>query len=126
MFLYPLDILIVLKFIKTLYVPTCNLRLFRPHSITEKYPDETINIIADGIMLSGTVDNPDRSPILVQLSNTNHLSFTTCIGNKRLIKAAMSLNSTISIVHESNLNLTAAQSFIYNSTGDWDTQVLQN
>ena len=44
-------------------MPTCNLRLFRPHSITEKYPDETINIIADGIMLSGTVDNPDRSPV---------------------------------------------------------------
>ena len=97
--------------VKALYVPTCNLILLRPHSFTEKYPDETINIVSEGIMLSGSVNDENRGPVLAQLSDTNHLPFTTCVGNKGLIKAGMALNSTISTVHESNLNLTAAQKY---------------
>ena len=52
--------------VKALYAPTCNLRLLRPHSFTENYPDETINIVADGIMLSGAVEDPDRGPVLAR------------------------------------------------------------
>ena len=97
--------------VKALYVPTCNLRLLRPHSLTEKYQDETISIVSEGIMLSGSINDENRGPVLAQLSDTNHLPYTTCLGNKGLIKTGMALNATISTVHESNLNLTAAQKY---------------
>ena len=90
--------------INALYVPTCNHSLLKPHSITEKYPDETISFVTNSIQLSGSINDPERGPILVELSNTDNLSFTRCLGNRCLIKGGMSLHSTITSVHESNLN----------------------
>ena len=94
-----------------LYVLSCNLRLLRPHAITEQNPDETIAIVENGMHLSGAVDQVDRGPILAELSDINHLPHTKCFNNAALIIAGTALNATISAMHESNLNLTAAEKF---------------
>ena len=97
--------------LRALYVPSCNLRLLRPHAVTDMYPDETLSIVEKGILLSGALEDSSRGPIMAELSSTNHLPFTTCFSNHGLVKAGTALNATITEVHESNLNLTAAEKF---------------
>lgn len=97
--------------ISALYVPSCNLTLLRPDSITKMYPDESISFIESGIALSGSIKATTRVPIMTELSKSNYLPFTTCLANEGLHKAGMALNTTITSVHESNLNLIASPKY---------------
>ena len=95
--------------IKALYVPSCSVRLLRPHSITEKFADENINIVKEGLKLSGVTDDPARGPVTAYISKTNKLPMTSCFSEGGLKQAGTALNATISVVHESNLNLSLPQ-----------------
>ena len=58
--------------VPALYVPSCDLRLLRPHSITEMYPDEELAIVQNGIKLSGSMKSSKRGPIMAHLSEIIH------------------------------------------------------
>ena len=81
--------------IKALYVPSCSVRLLRPHSITEKYKDENITIIDEGLKLSGVTIDPARGPVTAFISKTNKLPMTNCFSEGGLKQAGTALNTTI-------------------------------
>ena len=95
--------------VRALYVPACNVRLLRPHDLTEQFNDETITVVHNGLRLSGSEGDYSRAPVLATISNDNNLPMTVSFTDKGWKQAAMALNATISVVHEANQNLTQSE-----------------
>ena len=95
--------------VKALYVPTCNVRLLRPNAVTDQFKDEVITITDEGLRLSGSTDDLDRGPVLAKISTDNNLPSSFAFNRYGMENAEVALNATISVVHQSNMNLTNAQ-----------------
>ena len=97
--------------VPALYVPSCNVRLLRPNAITEQFPDESITIEENGLRLSGANNEPSRGTVFAKISKANNLPTSVAFTPRGLHEAAYALNATISVVHDSNLNLTPSQKY---------------
>ena len=95
--------------LSALYVPKCKVRLLRPHAITELFRDESITFNDNGLQLSGSPDDDSRPSLTVYISPSNNLPTCSGFTDDGISKAHTALTSSISVVHESNLNLSNAQ-----------------
>ena len=97
--------------VKALYVPSCNVRLLRPNALTDQFQDESILIEATGMRLSGIEDDPNRGSVFARISSTSNLPTSVAFTSSGLHQAECALNTTISVVHNSNINLTQQEKF---------------
>ena len=94
-----------------MYLPPCNVRLFCPNVVTEQFPDESITLEENGLKLSGSKNDPSRGTVFARISKANNLPTSVAFTPQGIQEAAHALNATISVVHDSNMNLTQYQKF---------------
>ena len=95
--------------VKALYVPKCKVRLLRPHAITEKYHDESISITDHGLKLSGSQTDLSRQSLSIFISPSNNLPTCSGFTLDGISQAQTALSASVSVVHDSNVNLTNAE-----------------
>jgi hypothetical protein len=88
------------------YVPKSQVRLLSTAALLQKYPDETIQVRHNELTLSGSVEDPTRGAITAYINPSNNLPISTAYRYNGISAAPMALSTTITNVHESNLNLT--------------------
>ena len=97
--------------VPALYVPNCKVHLLRPHSVIEKYDDESISMKEYGMKLSGSTNDTTRGSVSAIISKANNLPSCIAFSDKGLTEAATALNASISVVHSSNTNLSQSEKF---------------
>lgn len=95
--------------IPCLYVPDSPLRLMATTSVAQHYPDEVITLDSQKATLSGVLDDPQRRSIMAYVNPQNNIPTSTAYRPKEAQKAAVTCQSSVSTVHESNLNLSEAE-----------------
>ena len=98
--------------IPALYCPGSTVRLLSTTALLRAYPDETITMEYNRLVLSGSGETPNKpktNSVVVAVNPTNNLP--TSIGHTTSSVESMphALNATVSSVHHQNLNLSPAE-----------------
>jgi hypothetical protein len=88
------------------FVPKSRVQLLSTAALLQKYPDETIQVRHNKLTLSGSLEDPMRGAITAYINPSNNLPISTAYRYNGILAAPMALSTTITNVHESNLNLT--------------------
>jgi hypothetical protein len=88
------------------YVPSVSVRLLSTTSLLQTYPDESIKVLANRLILSGKTSDPTRNSIIAMVNPTTNLPTSEAYNPTDTQIAAMALNATINEVHEANHNLS--------------------
>ena len=91
------------------YVPTSPVHLLSTTSLLQTYADETILIQPHELSLSGTQSDSARPPVSVRINLTNNLLTCPVHCPQDAHKAIEALSMTLSVVSDSNINLTEPQ-----------------
>ena len=78
-------------------------------SLLQTYPNKTITIKPNRLILSGIANNNDRGPVTAKVNPQNKLPTSEAYNATDPVKAANALISIVNTVHEQNLNLTKAK-----------------
>ena len=88
------------------YAPTSRVRLLSTTSLLNTYKDETISLEQGRLVLSGNaLSNPPTRGIVVPINRTNNLAVSDARKPNDFEPINHHINSFISEVHHSNLNL---------------------
>jgi hypothetical protein len=91
------------------HVPNIKVRLLSTTSLLQTYPDETITIEPNRLILSRVANESDRGPVTANVNPQNNLPTSEAYNTTDPIKAADALVSIVNTVHKQNLNLTEAE-----------------
>ena len=99
--------------IPALYVPKANARLLSTCSLLTEYPEETISINCNRLLLSGTScgnnDKHKHNSIEVLTDRSTNLPVAHAYSHNTDTAIHQAMNSTISTVSRSNMNLSEPQ-----------------
>ena len=92
-----------------LFIPSANCRLLSTTHLLQQYPGETITLQDCGLTLSGIQDDSTRTPVFATINPTNNLPTCYGYGKDGIHRSIRALVTTVTVVHERNLNLTEPQ-----------------
>lgn len=98
--------------VKALLVPKASVRLLSISSLLAKYPDESVDMTAHHLLLSGagnSTGGPPCNPIEVLVDPTNNLPTATAYASDIAPRVAMAMNASISATIRANHNISPAE-----------------
>jgi hypothetical protein len=99
------------------YVPSIKVRLLSTTSLLQTYPNESIQVLANRLILSGLKSDPTRGTITAFVNPHTNLPTSEAYNVKETRTAMAALNATINEVHNANytIDLDILDSVKYNS-----------
>ena len=95
--------------IPALYIPSATTRLLSTPSLLRIYQGETVSQTGNGMRLSGIDGDPQRRPIMAYANPFNGLPMSVGYHYGSVTEATQQLANTVSVIHDNNFNLSAAQ-----------------
>ncbi len=94
--------------IKAYYAPASRVRLLSTHGLLQEHKGESIKILPHALKLSGVSGNPSKRPVTVRMNSHSNLPMSIAY-RKPEASVPSALLSTISSVHDANMNLSEPQ-----------------